>query len=262
MIQTSREKVAYLDTRGSGFPVFLVHGNSCSSEVFKKQIAVFGNKYRLIAVDLPGHGKSPNAVYPETAYTIPGYAELLNEIAVHLGIERFAVVGYSLGGNIALQWSQISDRIAGIMMIASAPMKYSLEAFEAYPKQEDAYGGSPEMLTEEQARGWMRLVGVNVDDPETQFMIRDAMRTDAQARATMVASVLNGKGFDETEIVKTLDVPLTIVIGKEDQALGIEYIKRLRSDVIELPETGHAICLHQANLLHPFLLSFLKDIED
>ena len=54
---TSAGKIAYLDTKGSGFPIILVHGNSCSSAVFRKQIDTLKDKYRLIAVDLPGHGK-------------------------------------------------------------------------------------------------------------------------------------------------------------------------------------------------------------
>src|SRR5579872_1636260 len=70
-LQTSQGNIAYLDSGGDGFPVVLIHGNSCSSQVFQKQFTTFGPRYRLIAIDLPGHGKSDNALDPESAYNIP-----------------------------------------------------------------------------------------------------------------------------------------------------------------------------------------------
>jgi len=112
-IKTSQGKIAYVDSGGSGFPVVFIHGNSCSSEVFKTQLAHFSRQYRIIAIDLPGHGKSDNASHTDTGYTIPGYAKTLDEVIRVLQLNQFAVVGFSLGGNIALQWTQILDRISG-----------------------------------------------------------------------------------------------------------------------------------------------------
>jgi pimeloyl-ACP methyl ester carboxylesterase len=266
-IETFDGKIAYVDSGGSGFPVVLIHGNSCSSEVFKKQLAAFGDQYRMIAIDLPGHGRSDDSNHPNSTYSIPGYAKILNEVIGKLGLTQFRVIGFSLGGNIALQWTQLSDGILGIMTISSAPMKYSEEAFIAYPPYEGSYAGYPDLLTESQAIQYMSACGLNTEDIFVRFMINDAMRTDGKARAKMVASVLEGRGVDETTIVKSVDMPLAVVVGSEDSALGIDYLANLsyrnlwRSKIEFLPHAQHAIVLYQADQLHPLIRDFLEDLE-
>ena len=103
------------DSQGKGHPVLLIHGNSASGEVFKKQFqSALGKKYRLIAPDLPGHGDSDVAVDTET-YSFPGYARVLAELINTLGLKKVTVVGWSLGGHIALELSQmIPNKLSGI----------------------------------------------------------------------------------------------------------------------------------------------------
>ena len=54
----------YYQEKGKGEPFVLLHGNNSSSEYFKKQIEYFSSKYRVIAVDTRGHGKSPRGEKP------------------------------------------------------------------------------------------------------------------------------------------------------------------------------------------------------
>jgi pimeloyl-ACP methyl ester carboxylesterase len=220
----------------------------------------------MIAVDLPGHGQSPDANHPDDSYTIPGYAKILDEVVHTLGLEAYAVIGYSLGGNIALQWTQLSNQIKGVMILSCAPMKYSEEALIAYPPYEGSYAGWPDILTESQAIQYMSACGFHVEDPSVHFMIEDSMRTDGKSRAKMVASVLEGKGIDETEIVKNLAIPLAVVIGAQDSALGIDYIMNLpyrnlwHKKVELLPEAQHAVILNQPDQIQMLLKDFLQDL--
>lgn len=265
-LSTSDGVIAYVDTGGSGFPVFLIHGNSSSSRCFNKQLPTFGLDYRMIAVDLPGHGKSPDPIDPDMTYTIPGYARIMNEVASKLELESFAAIGFSLGGNIALQWSTLTQKLKGIMLISSAPTIYSEKAFEAYPPYEGSYAAYPDQLTEEQAEKYMSACGFDVKEPSGQVMVQDAMRADGRSRAKMVASVLGGLGEDETKIVSRLPIPLAIVIGSEDPALGIDYIIHLnyrnlwRGKVEQIPNGNHALIAHQTEELHPLIKIFLESL--
>ena len=55
-------------------PVLLIHGNSLSREVFRKQLGgALSRKYRLVAFDLPGHGDSSDALNASRTYTRPGH---------------------------------------------------------------------------------------------------------------------------------------------------------------------------------------------
>jgi len=80
----------------------LLHGNNGSSADFKHQIATYASKYRVIAVDSRGHGKSTNAAVDLT------YAELasdLEELRQVLNVEQMILVGYSDGANLALRYT-------------------------------------------------------------------------------------------------------------------------------------------------------------
>ena len=89
----------YATEHGSGMPLVLLHGNSEDSGYFKHQIDWFSGKYRVIAVDTRGHGKSPRGTKP---FTLEQFAEDLKEFLDSRGLERIHLLGFSDGGNIAL----------------------------------------------------------------------------------------------------------------------------------------------------------------
>lgn len=89
----------YAEEYGQGETLLLLHGNGESGEYFQKQISYFSRKYRVIAVDTRGHGKSPRGRAP---FTIRQFAQDLKEFMDQKGIDRAHILGFSDGGNIAL----------------------------------------------------------------------------------------------------------------------------------------------------------------
>lgn len=85
--------------KGEGFPLILLHGNGEDSGYFVHQIEYFAKKYRVIAVDTRGHGKSPRG---EAPFTIRQFADDLKEFMDEMQMERAHVLGFSDGGNIAM----------------------------------------------------------------------------------------------------------------------------------------------------------------
>lgn len=266
MLITSAGPVSYLDTGGKGFPIFFVHGNSCSSRSFHKLIPLLYKQFRIIAVDLPGHGQSPSPLDPKYHYTIPGYASILEEIAALLKIKKCGVLGYSLGGNIALQWSQFTDKIAGIVLLSCAPMPYSEEAKFYYLPYEGSYAAHPETLTKMQAETYMEAVGFDVSDPDAICMVEDAMKTDPASRAVMVASVLGGQGKDELTIVEQLPLPLAMIAGENDKVLNLKLLTELpyqnlwKGEIFLIKNSSHALPIHQAKEIMPLLVEFFSQL--
>lgn len=85
--------------RGSGKPLFLLHGNGESSDYFVNQIEAFSRCFRVIAVDTRGHGKSPRGTVP---FTLSQFSDDLKSLMDRLEIARAHILGFSDGGNIAL----------------------------------------------------------------------------------------------------------------------------------------------------------------
>lgn len=91
-------KLHYTDN-GTGDVLILLHGNSEENGIFVHQIEYFSKKYRVVAVDTRGHGKSPRGTKP---FTIRQFAEDLHGFMDEHKIKKAHILGFSDGGNIAL----------------------------------------------------------------------------------------------------------------------------------------------------------------
>ncbi len=87
---------------GTGEPFIFLHGNGENSEYFKHQIEYFQNRYRVIAVDTRGHGRSPRG---EAPFTIGQFACDLYDFMQGHGIARPVILGFSDGANIAMKFA-------------------------------------------------------------------------------------------------------------------------------------------------------------
>lgn len=87
---------------GEGFPLVFLHGNDESHEFFAQQIAYFQKEYQVIALDTRAHGNSQNDGRPLSTVLL---ASDLKEVLDTLGITKTHIVGFSDGGNTALQFA-------------------------------------------------------------------------------------------------------------------------------------------------------------
>jgi len=116
-LETADTVAIHYEEEGSGFPLVFVHGWAMSGEVwtFQKPLA---ERFRLITVDLRGHGKSSTA----TGYAFADFAADLAALCDHLGLERFALAGWSLGAQVALEAVPLlGDRVAALVLVAGTP---------------------------------------------------------------------------------------------------------------------------------------------
>jgi len=95
-----RDAELYYETYGNGDPLLLLHGNSQSINVFKKQIKEFSKAYKVIAVDTRGQGKSTDYISERLSYNL--YAEDMKVVLDSLHISKANILGWSDGGNTGL----------------------------------------------------------------------------------------------------------------------------------------------------------------
>lgn len=88
--------------QGKGEPIFLLHGNGEDGTYFVNQLSFFSDKYRVIAVDTRGHGKSPRGTAP---FTMEQFAMDLKDLMDRLQIQKAVILGFSDGANIAMKFA-------------------------------------------------------------------------------------------------------------------------------------------------------------
>src|SRR6476620_8148388 len=102
---------------GAGEELLLIHGMAGSSQTWRAILPQLAKKYRVIAPDLLGHGRSSK---PRTDYSLGAFAVGLRDLLDEVGVGSATVVGHSLGGGIAMQFLyQHPDYCRRLVLISS-----------------------------------------------------------------------------------------------------------------------------------------------
>lgn len=239
--------VAYSVT-GTGPPVVLLHGWPTSSYLWRRVTPAIAIRNRVIAVDLPGFGRSSK---PPTGYGFPLYHRVLDGVLDTLGLDQVALVGHDIGGPIALHWAlHRPSRVTRIALLNTlvypqfAPSVLEFVRACLDPARRAALT-SPVGLAEVMRLG-VSDAGVLTDD------VLDAVAApfgDEPARLALAAAGagLSARGFVEIErALPQLSVPVRVVYGEQDRVLPdiADTVARLRGDlphaeVTALPGCGH-----------------------
>jgi pimeloyl-ACP methyl ester carboxylesterase len=111
---------------GSGPALVLLHGVTCSSATWDEIIPALAGHFTVIAPDLLGHGSSAK---PATEYSSGEYACYLRDLLLELGHTRVTLVGHSLGGGVAMQFSyQFPEMTERLVLVSSGGLGRELHA--------------------------------------------------------------------------------------------------------------------------------------
>jgi len=109
----------YYGSHRSGPAIAFASGFMGITDIWKHQIAEFSARYRCIAFDNRGAGRSDKPL-PRVSYGVQRHAQDLHAVLAELGVERMVIVGHSMGGNTAaLYYLAHPERVAGIVFVGS-----------------------------------------------------------------------------------------------------------------------------------------------
>jgi pimeloyl-ACP methyl ester carboxylesterase len=215
--------IAFRESGGKGPAAVLIHGNSSSSRVFSRQLdGPLGERFRLVAVDLPGHGASDDA-RDRSAYSLPGHARAVRAVVDALQVANAVFVGWSLGGHVALEMAPELPRAGGLMIFGTPPLAFPPDMREAFLPNPAMRFTFSEHLDREQAAAYVRSFFKSGFADIPPFFIEDVMRTDGRARSNLGASIAPGGARDEVAVVRDLRVPLSVLHGADEQLVNGAY---------------------------------------
>lgn len=111
----------HIDRSGTGPPLVLLHGFTGSTETWAPLRASLDEQFTTLAVDLPGHGRS-GVPTDEARFALSRFADDLGRILDTLGVERVALLGYSMGGRAALRFALLHPgRVAALVLESTSP---------------------------------------------------------------------------------------------------------------------------------------------
>lgn len=265
-IETSHAEIEIAETDGTGPTLLMIHGNSSCKEVFRNQIeGEIGREFHCIAMDLPGHGGSSDASDPERTYWMPGYAECALELMRVLGHERFAMLGWSLGGHIGIEMLARYDAVTRLMISGTPPVARSQDSVDAgFRVNDHMHLAAQRDLSDDEVAAYARATcGINA--PYEPFLKDAVGRTDGRARELMFSRILATEAADNMAVVTSTSVPLAVVNGEEDQFVdndfvaAIDYRSLWHGKVCRLSGIGHAPFWEAPEQFDPILRAFLSE---
>ena len=197
----------YYEIHGSGRPLILLHGGLGTGDMFGPVRAELAAQHQVITPDLQGHGRTADIDRPLDVRLM---ADDIAALIRHLGLDKPDLVGYSLGGGVALMTAIKSPELVRKVVVASAHIRYDALDPQMYAQQEqvgasaaDALKGTP------MYEGYVAVAPRPEDFPRLLDKIGASMK----------------RPFDFSDEVRGLQVPTMIVAGDADMAPPSHYVE-------------------------------------
>lgn len=244
----------YVDDGGKGgVPVVFVHASCGNATHWEAQLAHVRRHRRAVALDLRGHGRS--APPPADAISIEDFARDVAAVVEGLGLERFVLVGHSMGGAVCVAYAGLHpDRVAGLFLLDPASDGRAIPAEQAAGLMQAL---ASDAWSEVIAEYWAPMLVPS--RPE----VRE--RVLSQLRATSPVGARAGLGalltFDPVAPLRRFPGPSLSVITAFNEEPG--SYQRL---VPELPSrkvegTGHWVQLDAPDRVNALLDGFLATVR-
>jgi pimeloyl-ACP methyl ester carboxylesterase len=200
----------YYEIHGAGRPLILLHGGLGSGEMFGPLLPTLAERHQVIAVDLQGHGRTADIDRP---IDIRLMADDIAALIDHLGLDKPDLVGYSLGGGVALQTAVKYPAKVRRLVAASANIRRDAIYPEILAQQGQVNAAAAEFMK---------------DTPMYELYQRVAPRPEDFPRLLDKMGESMAKDFDFTEEVRGLQVPTLIVAADADMAPPSHYVEVFR----------------------------------
>ena len=149
--------------QGQGQPLILLHGNGEDSSYFVHQISYFSRNYRVIAIDTRGHGKSPRGEKP---FSIKQFSEDLKDCLNAMNIAKTMLLGFSDGGNIALEFAlKYPERVEKLILNGANLFPSGVKAIYQWPIEVGYRMAKLFAKKSEKARQNAEMLGLMVNEP-------------------------------------------------------------------------------------------------
>ncbi|TMK26515.1 MAG: alpha/beta fold hydrolase [Actinobacteria bacterium] len=245
-------RISYL-TAGEGPVLVLIHGIASDSEVWRASLPLLARRARVIAPDLPGHGSSGKG---PGDYSLGSLACMLRDLLVTLGHERATLVGHSLGGGVAMQFSYMfPERTERLVLVSTGglgPNVNLLLRAATLPGSDLAIALTIGPITALGRAGMaaLRRVGLRVAPDLGEVGRGFATLADGEGRAAFLdtlRSVVNFRGqrIDATDrLYLAVGMPTLLVWGERDAIIPVGHGQSAAeqmpgSRLVTFPDSGH-----------------------
>lgn len=247
--------------KGKGRSLILLHGFLGSKKVWKNYESRLAKSFKVISLDLPGHGNSESIGYVHNMELV---GECVQTLLKTLNVRKAIIAGHSLGGYVALAFAEIyPDSVLGLLLINSTSKGDSISRKKSRDQM-------IKLVKKEKTRAIDLLVPTffNLKNKNTNRQIASYKKmANLCTERGIVANLEGMKIRKEREIVlKFAPFPYLILAGEHDEmldwkALQIESNLNSKGRFIKLNESSHMSIYETPELVFKYLKAFAKNTQ-
>jgi pimeloyl-ACP methyl ester carboxylesterase len=244
-------KVHYSVAGSGARAVLLIHGWACDETVWRNQVAALEPNFRVVTMDLPGHGRSEPAATPLGQYV---FTQAVAAVLDEAKIPRAVLVGHGMGGFVARRFAQLNPKRVAALVAIDAPFQVPPATFAEMARQ---FQGPQGREAREQAIGYLFTGRSNpqLRRQLTGMMMQAPERTAVESYASMEDF---GDGWEASVEVPTLALAAgSNVMGSADS------LEKLFTDAeyYQFAGAGHFLMLERPEDVNRLLVEFLRRVR-
>lgn len=248
---------------GHGEPLVLLHGFTGSTETWLPLMEKWSSAFKVIAIDLPGHGQSKIAQFP----SMTGFCDELKEILDALEVDRCHLLGYSMGGRIALSFALRHPNYVSHLILESASP--GLKTIEERLTRQTADGRLGDKILRQGIEAFvnkwekMPLFDSQKTLPKEVLERQRSERLSQDANGLKLSLQHMGTGAQPSwwEQLKSLSIPTQLIVGELDHKfvkINRDMEKQIKwSELIIVQDAGHAVHLEQVEKFATIVMEFI-----
>ena len=229
-------RIAY-EVHGNGsLALIFVHGWSCDRSFWAGQLEPFSRKFKVVAVDLAGHGESGLG---RKQWTIQSYGEDVAAVVKKLDLKRVILIGHSMGGDVIPEAAlRLQGRVLGLIWLDT----YKKLGAGRSPEQVEAFAAKFRSNFVDTTRDFVRSMFVPTSDPA--LVERVAAKMSSAPPSVAVPSLESAFGYSR-EMPRTLEkVHLPVIaINPDNASTDVASLERYGVQVILMPGVGHFLMM-------------------
>lgn len=246
-------KINYI-SEGEGDVVLILHGWGASIEVYRSIIDTLKSNMRVIALDMPGVGKTDE---PESPWCVDDYTKLVVDFIKSLNIKKLSLIGHSFGGRVIIKIMSLEDKpfeVDKIVMMDSAGIRRKL-SFKKKLRQ-SFYKLCKKVLNIPIVK-WFYPDAL--DNLQSRFGSADYVSATPVMRATLVRVV----NEDLTRLISNINCPTLLIWGENDTSTPYSDAEKMNelikdSGIVKIEGAGHFSFLDNPRVVKSALLSFFN----
>lgn len=253
-----KDKITFSD-RGKGRVVILLHGFLGSHEIWKTTADNLSKSYRVIAVDLPGHGASPCYGY---VHSMELMAKCVKAVVDSLKLKKYVIIGHSMGGYAGLAFADLfPDNLKGLCLFHSTAYADSDEKKADRLRAINLVRSNKTVYTKTSIRNLFATKNLKYLAEEISFATKIAKETSKRGIVAALHGMRDRPGRDI--ILGLVEYPIMMVIGEQDNVLPyaqlLEQTHLIKNkSILYLEHDGHFGFLESSKRVNKELRKFLR----